>query len=88
MTVFVPSWRKEQPRPDAPITGKDTRNVQSSRQIVLIQQIEVSVVTQTCPSLSRNSFIGKTTLHAMANRSARLTSLLLQFIATALDFTL
>lgn len=23
ITVFVPSWRKEQPRPDAPITGED-----------------------------------------------------------------
>lgn len=22
ITVFVPSWRKEQPRPDVPITGK------------------------------------------------------------------
>lgn len=24
ITVFVPSWRKEQPRPDVPITGKKT----------------------------------------------------------------
>ncbi len=24
ITVFVPSWRKEQPRPDVPISGKDT----------------------------------------------------------------
>lgn len=24
ITVFVPTWRKEQPRPDAPITGEDT----------------------------------------------------------------
>uniref|UniRef100_A0A3Q1HJ93 Zinc finger CCCH-type containing 12A n=1 Tax=Anabas testudineus TaxID=64144 RepID=A0A3Q1HJ93_ANATE len=24
VTVFVPSWRKEQPRPDVPITGKTT----------------------------------------------------------------
>ncbi len=23
ITVFVPSWRKEQPRPDVPITGKE-----------------------------------------------------------------
>lgn len=22
ITVFVPSWRKEQPRPDVPITGE------------------------------------------------------------------
>lgn len=24
ITVFVPSWRKEQPRPDVPISGRDT----------------------------------------------------------------
>lgn len=23
ITVFVPSWRKEQPRPDVPITGEE-----------------------------------------------------------------
>lgn len=27
ITVFVPSWRKEQPRADVPITGEDARNV-------------------------------------------------------------
>lgn len=40
VTVFVPTWRKEQPRPDAPITGEDTGNAQASTQMVLIQQNE------------------------------------------------
>lgn len=26
ITVFVPSWRKELPRADAPLTGEDGRN--------------------------------------------------------------
>ena len=27
ITVFVPTWRKEQPRSDSPITGKDMRSI-------------------------------------------------------------
>uniref|UniRef100_A0A672N4R1 Zinc finger CCCH-type containing 12A n=1 Tax=Sinocyclocheilus grahami TaxID=75366 RepID=A0A672N4R1_SINGR len=30
ITVFVPSWRKEQPRPDVPISGRDTPSLWSS----------------------------------------------------------
>lgn len=36
ITVFVPTWRKEQPRPDAPITGEAPISVQPSRQILLM----------------------------------------------------
>lgn len=36
ITVFVPSWRKEQPRPDVPITGE--------------KRIYVSVVFESLPA--------------------------------------
>ncbi len=62
ITVFVPTWRKELPRPDSPLTGEETRIAQPSRQMALIRQIGDSSAMQML--LSQAETMSLTSLEA------------------------